>query len=159
MKKKPYTFTEKDRDMMRLAIEEAKKAPETGDAPVGAVAVHEGRVIATGTNRREADGDPTAHAEVVALRGAAKALGRWRLDGVTLYVTKEPCVMCAGSIVMARVSRVVFGVADPKYGAAWSLYNLLDDERLNHRVEVASGLMAGECAELLKGFFKGLREG
>jgi len=157
MKRKPYNFTDTDREMMKLAIEEAKKAPATKDAPVGAVAVHEGRVIAAGVNRREADGDPTAHAEVVAMREAARILKHWRLDGVTLYVTKEPCVMCAGTIVMARVSRVVFGITDPKYGAAWSLYNLLDDDRLNHRVEVASGLMADECGELLKGFFGSLR--
>jgi len=157
MNKKHYTFTETDREMMRLAIAEAKKAPATGDAPVGAVAVFEGKAIATGRNRREADSDPTAHAEVVAMRDAARKLGRWRLDGVTIYVTKEPCVMCAGTMVMSRLSRVVFGALDPKYGAAWSLYNLLQDGRLNHRVEVSSGLMAEECAELLKNFFEGLR--
>lgn len=157
MNKKHYTFTETDREMMRLAIAEAKKALATGDAPVGAVAVFEGKAIATGRNRREADSDPTAHAEVVAMRDAARKLGRWRLDGVTIYVTKEPCVMCAGTMVMSRLSRVVFGALDPKYGAAWSLYNLLQDGRLNHRVEVSSGLMAEECAELLKNFFEGLR--
>jgi len=157
MKKKPYTFTEDDREMMRLAIEEASKAAAAGDTPVGAVAVYEGRIVGTGRNRREADGDPTAHAEVVAMREAAKELGRWRLDGVTIYVTKEPCVMCAGTMVMSRLTRLVFGALDPKYGAAWSLYNLLQDGRLNHRVEVSSGLMAEECAELLKNFFGGLR--
>jgi tRNA(Arg) A34 adenosine deaminase TadA len=144
---------------MRLALDEARKAPDTGDAPIGAVAVYEGRVIAASPNRREADADPTAHAEVLAMREAARKIGHWRLDGVTLYVTKEPCVMCAGTAVMSRVTRVVFGVADPKYGAAWSLYNLLDDERLNHRAEVASGLMADECGKMLSEFFGDIRRG
>jgi len=143
-----------DKDYMLIAIEEAKAALEGGDTPVGALVVVGGRIVARAHNRREADNDPTAHAELLAVRDAAKALGRWRLTDASVYITKEPCVMCAGAMVMARVGRVVYGAHDPKFGAAWSLYNLLGDDRLNHRVPVTAGVMSEECLDLLKKFFK-----
>jgi tRNA(adenine34) deaminase len=124
------------------------------DVPVGAVCVHDGRVIGRGQNRREVDGDPTAHAEVLALRAAAQALGQWRLEGVTLYVTLEPCPMCAGAIWLARPDRVVFGAWDPAAGAAGSLFDILRDPRLNHRPQVRGGVLEEECAALLKSFFR-----
>jgi tRNA(Arg) A34 adenosine deaminase TadA len=142
-----------DKAFMVQAIAEAKLALSSGDVPVGALVVKDGVVIARAHNRREADSDPTAHAEVLAVREAAKAVGSWRLDGCTVYITKEPCVMCAGAMMNARVWRVVYGAPDPRYGAAWSVFNILDDERLNHRCQVISGIMADECLELLSGFF------
>ena len=142
---------------MRLAIEEARLAPDRDEVPVGCVIVQQGRVIARGHNQRESLSDPTAHAEVVALRQAAAALGTWHLEGTTAYVTVEPCCMCAGALVNARVSRLVYGVAQPKSGACESLYNIPQDPRLNHRLEVRSGVMAQESAELLREFFRARR--
>ena len=141
---------------MTLALDEARLA--AADVPVGAVVVHQGSVIAVAHNEREAAGDPTAHAEVLALRRAAAALGSWRLDGCTLVVTLEPCTMCAGAIVLSRVSTVVFGAVDDKAGAAGSLWDVLRDRRLNHRPEVIAGVMAAESSELLRAFFAGQRE-
>jgi tRNA(adenine34) deaminase len=144
---------------MQSAMAEADLATTAGDVPVGCVIVHEptGRTIGRGYNRREQEGDPTAHAEIVAMRQAAAELGHWRLVDCTLVVTLEPCAMCAGAIVNARVPRVVFGAADPKAGAGGSLMNLLQDERLNHRCEVISGVLADECAEQLRAFFRAQR--
>ncbi|MBI5695357.1 MAG: nucleoside deaminase [Nitrospirae bacterium] len=142
---------------MELAIAEARHALPAGDVPVGALVVVGGEVVARTHNRREADNDPTAHAEVLAMREAAGRLGRWRLDDATVYITKEPCVMCAGALMSARVKRVVYGAHDPKYGAAWSVFNILDDDRLNHRAEVSAGVMADECLALLREFFEGKR--
>ena len=142
-----------DAAFMRLAVEEARRALAHDDVPVGAVVVAGGEVVASGRNQRERLGDPTAHAEILALRAAAAALGAWRLLGTTLYVTLEPCAMCAGAIVLARVPRVVFGTADPKAGAAGSVLDVLAEPRLNHRPEVAGGVLAGECAALLRDFF------
>jgi tRNA(adenine34) deaminase len=138
---------------MRLALAEAEQAAATGDVPVGAVALVGDRVVGRGHNQREGGGDPTAHAEVLVLRAAAAELGRWRLDDVTLVVTLEPCPMCAGALVAARVGRLVFGAADPKAGACGSLYNLCADPRLNHEVPVTAGVLADECAALLTAFF------
>ena len=138
---------------MRDALGAARRALSHGDVPVGAAVVKGGLVIARGRNARERDRDPTAHAEIVAIRRAAKKLGSWRLSGCTLYVTLEPCAMCAGAIVLARVPRVVYGADDPKAGAAGSVLDVLGEPRLNHRPEVAGGLLADECALLLKSFF------
>lgn len=138
---------------MRLALREATRAVEHDDIPVGAVVVHDGEVIATGHNERELRADPTAHAEVIALRGAARALASWRVLDSVLYVTLEPCAMCAGAIILARVPRVVFGTTDPKAGAAGSVLDILAEPRLNHRPQVESGLLADECANLLRAFF------
>lgn len=146
-----------DLDFMRLALAEAEAALHTGDVPIGAVAVHDRRIIGTGRNRREADGDPTAHAEIIAIRGAAAALGRWRLHDVTLYVTLEPCPMCAGAILLARIPRVVFAALEPKTGAAGSVVDLLRDDRLPHRCDVDAGLLAAEAAALLHRFFEDKR--
>lgn len=143
---------------MRLALAEASRAAEHGDVPVGAVAIDEaGSVLGRGHNDRERTGDPTAHAEIVALRRAAAALGRWRLSGCTLVVTLEPCTMCAGALVLARVSRLVYGCVDEKAGAAGSLWDVVRDRRLNHRVEVAGGVLAAESAALLRQFFAARR--
>jgi len=142
------------REWMRLALAEAEQAPATRDVPVGAVVVRDGVVIAARRNERELSGDPTAHAEVLALRDAAVAIGDWRLTGCTLVVTLEPCVMCAGAIVSARVPTVVFGAWDEKAGAAGSLYDVLRDRRLNHRVEVFPGVEAEASARLLLEFFE-----
>jgi tRNA(adenine34) deaminase len=138
---------------MRLALREAERALEHDDVPIGAVVVHEGEVIGAGANERELRGDPTAHAEVLALREASSRLGSWRLLDCVLYVTLEPCAMCAGAIVLARVPRVVYGAPDPKAGMAGSVLDVLGEPRLNHRPEVAAGLLAGESAELLRAFF------
>jgi tRNA(adenine34) deaminase len=139
---------------MREAIAEARAAVAHGDVPIGAIVVHEGRIIGRGHNERELLQDPTAHAEALALREAAAALGSWRVLDSTLYVTLEPCAMCAGAIVLARVPRVVYGCADPKAGAAGSVLDILAEPRLNHRPEVTGGVLAGECAELLRAFFR-----
>ena len=141
---------------MRLALAEAIAAAEAGDVPIGAVIVHDpsGEVIGRGRNRRELDHDPTAHAELVALRDAANRLGQWRLLDCTLYVTLEPCPMCAGAIVAARVPRLVYGCDDPKAGAVRTLYQICEDQRLNHCVEVTAGACGEECAELLRAFFR-----
>ena len=142
---------------MRLALEEAAAAPRHGDVPVGAVVLAGGEVIARRHNERELRGDPTAHAEVLALRDAAAARGAWRLDGATLVVTLEPCPMCAGAALAARVDRIVFGAADSKAGACGSLYNLAVDPRLNHEMHLVGGLLAEESARLLQGFFAARR--
>jgi tRNA(adenine34) deaminase len=139
---------------MRLAIEEAQIAASEDEVPVGAVVVAGGRVIASGHNQREQLQDPTAHAEMIALTQAASSLGSWRLEGCILYVTLEPCPMCAGGILQARVPAVVWGAADPKAGAVHSLYTLLEDRRLNHRVEHLGGVLADECGRLLTDFFR-----
>jgi tRNA(adenine34) deaminase len=139
---------------MRLAVAQAQLAPGHGDIPVGAVVVHDGEVIAAAHNQRERQRDPTAHAEILALRQAAAALGNWRVLGATLYVTLEPCAMCAGAIVLARVPRVVVGAPDPKAGAAGSVLEILNDPRLNHRPQVRSGVLADDCGELLRAFFR-----
>jgi tRNA(adenine34) deaminase len=143
---------------MRAALDEARAALETGDVPIGAVVVDaEGTVLGRGRNVREARTDPTGHAEVVALREAAAARGEWRLDGCTLVVTLEPCTMCAGASVLARVDRVVYGADDPKAGAAGSLWDVVRDRRLNHRPEVVTGVRAEESAALLRAFFRAHR--
>jgi tRNA(adenine34) deaminase len=142
-----------DEDYMRLALEAAAEAGERGEVPVGAVVVAGGRVVAQAGNRRETTGDPTAHAEILALRQAATALGSWRLTGSELYVTLEPCLMCAGALVAARIERLVFGAPDPKAGACGSLYNLCADPRLNHELPVRAGVLRDECAEMLSGWF------
>jgi len=139
---------------MELALDEAALAVTHDDVPVGAVVLRDGEVIAQRHNEREQAGDPTAHAELLALRDAAEVVGSWRLEGTTLVVTLEPCPMCAGALVAARVDQVVFGAADPKAGACGSLYNLAVDPRLNHEVEVVSGVRAEEAAALLTGFFE-----
>ena len=138
---------------MELALAEARRAEEHGDVPIGCVVERHGEVIGTGRNERERRGDPTAHAEVLALRDAAAAVGSWRLDGATVVSTLEPCPMCAGALLAARVGRVVFGAADPKAGACGTLYNLCTDPRLNHEVAVVAGLRAEACGEVLSGFF------
>ena len=150
-------FFPRDEWFMRLALREAERALEHDDVPIGAVVVHEGEVIGAGRNERELRSDPTAHAEVLALREAAAKLGSWRVLDSVLYVTLEPCAMCAGAIVLARVPRVVFGTVDPKAGAVGSVMNVLDQPRLNHRPAVAGGLLADECAELLRAFFRSRR--
>ena len=146
-----------DHEAMGLALGEAEAALAHGDVPVGAVALVDGRVVASRHNERERTGDPTAHAEILALADAAAAVGTWRLSEVTLVVTLEPCPMCAGALVAARVGRLVFGAADPKAGACGSLYNLCADPRLNHEVPVTAGVRAGEAAALLTGFFDARR--
>ena len=146
-------FFPRDEYFMRLALREASRALDHDDVPIGAVIVHEGEVIGSGHNEREVRADPTAHAELIALREAAHKLGSWRVLDTVMYVTLEPCTMCAGAIVLARVSRVVFGASDPKAGAAGSVLNVLDVPRLNHRPQVEGGLLAEECGELLRAFF------
>jgi tRNA(adenine34) deaminase len=145
-------------EAMQVALDEAARAPAHGDVPVGAVVLIDGNVVARRHNEREASGDPTAHAEILALRDAAAAAGTWRLDGATLVVTLEPCPMCAGALVAARVGRLVFGAVDPKAGACGSLYNLCVDPRLNHELPVTGGVMAEQAGGLLESFFNGLRD-
>ncbi|NJL94145.1 MAG: tRNA adenosine(34) deaminase TadA [Anaerolineae bacterium] len=147
-----------DEVWMQLALEEARLAQAHGDVPIGAIAVLDGaQVIGRGHNRREADGDPTAHAEMLAIRQAAQHLGHWRLERVTLYCTLEPCAMCAGAMVLARLPRLVYAAHDPKTGAAGSLLNVLDHPRLNHQVMVRSGVLQDLCAAELRSFFAALR--
>ena len=148
-----------DLRFMREAMKEAAKAGKRGEVPVGAVLVRHGVVVSRGFNRKEGASDPTAHAEVVALRRASKKLSSWRLAHSTLYVTLEPCLMCMGAIIQARIPRLVFASFDPKAGACGSLYDVSRDSRLNHRVAVTSGVCADEAGSLLKGFFKTLRKG
>lgn len=150
-------ITDNDRKWMRLALAEAERALAADDVPIGAVAVHQDAIIGRGYNRREADKDPTAHAEIIAIRQAAAALGSWRLEGVTLYCTLEPCSMCAGAMVLARLPRLVYAAIDPKAGAAGSVTEITRHHRLNHHVHVESGLYAEEAAELLRAFFRRLR--
>ncbi|MFO0900291.1 MAG: tRNA adenosine(34) deaminase TadA [Pirellulales bacterium] len=139
---------------MQLALAEAQQAAEEGEAPVGAIIVHQGRIVAAAHNQREQLRDPTAHAEMIALTQAADALRSWRLEGCTLYVTLEPCPMCAGAILQARLPLVVYGADDPKAGAVQSLYRLLGDARLNHRADVISGVLGQECGAVLTEFFR-----
>jgi tRNA(adenine34) deaminase len=144
---------------MGLALEEARRARAADEVPIGAVLVSaQGEVLARAHNLREGLQDPTAHAELLAIAAAARALGSWRLEGCTLYVTLEPCPMCAGAIVLARLPRVVYGCTDPKAGACHTLYRITEDERLNHRAEVTGGVLADECAALLREFFRARRE-
>jgi tRNA(adenine34) deaminase len=150
-------FFPRDDYFMRLALREADRALEHEDVPIGAVLVGDGEVVATAHNERELRQDPTAHAEIIALRDAAAAMGTWRLLDTVLYVTLEPCAMCAGAIVLARVPRVVFGASDPKAGACGSVLDILGEARLNHRPDVAGGLLAGECGGLLSAFFASRR--
>lgn len=142
---------------MAEALALARAAADAGEVPVGAVALHEGAIVGRGANRREGARDPTAHAELLAIQEAARTLGRWRLSGVTLVVTLEPCAMCAGAMVLARIDRLVFGAPDPKAGAAGSLMDLTRDARLNHRFPVDGGVMGEACAELLRDFFRSRR--
>ncbi|GAC1322421.1 MAG: hypothetical protein NVSMB13_00790 [Mycobacteriales bacterium] len=145
---------------MRLALDQAALALPAGDVPVGAVVLgDDGAVLGAGFNQRELAGDPTAHAEVLALRGAARGTGSWRLTGATLVVTLEPCTMCAGALVLARVDRVVYGAADERAGAVGSLWDVVRDRRLNHRPQVVGGVLAAECAQLLTEFFRSRRGG
>ena len=146
-----------DATWMAEALAEARKAAAEGEVPIGAVVVHDGRIVGRGRNEREGRRDPTAHAEVLALQEAARSLQRWRLTGATVYATLEPCPMCAGALVNARVDRLVYAVPDPKAGAAGSLFDVPRDPRLNHRIEVVSGVMAAECGELLSSFFRSKR--
>jgi len=146
-----------DHQWMGLALEEAALAAAAGEVPVGAVVVMDGRLLGRGHNAPIALSDPTAHAEIVALRAAARAVGNYRLTGATLYATVEPCVMCCGAALQARVARLVYGAADPKAGAARSLYQMLEDPRLNHRVEVAAGVRGAECGARLSEFFRAKR--
>ena len=146
-----------DVDLMRRCLELARGAAERGEVPVGALIRREGVILAEASNRREADADPTAHAERLAITDAGSALGTWRLEGCTLYATLEPCPMCAGAIVQARIARVVYGAADPKAGACRSLYRLADDPRLNHRAAIEGGVLAAECGAILSTFFASRR--
>jgi tRNA(adenine34) deaminase len=146
-----------DQQMMRQALREAERAQEADDVPVGAVIVRQGRVIGRGYNQREQLQDPTAHAEMIALTAAAADVRSWRLEDCTLYVTLEPCTMCAGAIVLARIQRVVFGADDPKAGACGSVYNIIEDGRLNHRPQMTGGILATECGDLLRAFFAAQR--
>ena len=146
-----------DQEAMQLALAEARAAAEHGDVPIGAVVVRDGKVIAARHNERELTGDPTAHAEVLALRDASSVVGHWRLLDCTLYVTLEPCLMCSGALVNSRIGRVVYGAVDPKAGAVESLYRVCADERLNHRPPVEGGVLAEECGRLLKEFFAARR--
>jgi tRNA(adenine34) deaminase len=150
-------FFPRDEYFMRLALREATRALEHDDVPIGAVMVREGEVIGTGHNEREVRSDPTAHAEMIALREAARTLGSWRVLDAVMYITLEPCAMCAGAIVLARVPRVIFGAPDPKAGAAGSVLDVLEEPQLNHRPQVERGLLASECAELLQRFFASRR--
>jgi tRNA(adenine34) deaminase len=151
-------ITKEDENFMQVAVEQARIAEENGDVPIGAVIVYENRIIGKAYNQREQLQDPTAHAEIIALTQAAAALENWHLNGCTIYVTLEPCAMCAGALVLARMDRLVYGCDDPKGGACKSLYNIVQDERLNHRLEVTSGVLAEECSKLLRDFFSQRRE-
>lgn len=142
---------------MKKALNLALKAEAIGEVPIGSIIVKDDKIIGRGFNQRESKNDPSAHAEMIAIRQASRKLDAWRLTGTTLYVTLEPCPMCMGAILLARIDRVVFGCFDPKAGAAGSLYNLADDPRFNHRVELASGIMKQECSEILSNFFRKLR--
>ncbi len=151
------SMTIDDERFMRLAMVEARGTAESGDVPVGCVVVRDGRVVGRGRNQRELLQDPTAHAEVLAITAAASEVGHWRLERCTLYVTLEPCAMCAGAIVLARIPRVVFGARDPKAGAAGSVLDVTNHPKLNHRPDVVGGCLGDDCAELLRSFFRSLR--
>jgi tRNA(adenine34) deaminase len=148
-----------DQRYMRMAIDQAMIAEEDGDVPIGCVVVYENRVIGKGYNQREKLQDPTAHAEMIALTAASEFIGSWRLHDCTMYVTLEPCSMCAGALVLARIDRLVYGCDDPKTGAVKSLYNIVQDDRLNHHIEVSSGVLAEECSKMLSDFFARRRKG
>jgi tRNA(adenine34) deaminase len=150
--------SEHDQHFMQAALAEAEIAESLGEVPIGAVIVHNGQFIGRGHNLRESSQDPTTHAEVIAIRQAAQHLQSWRLLDCTLYVTLEPCVMCMGAIILARIPRLVFGCHDPKVGAVGSLYNFAEDDRFNHRVEVENGVLRQECSQQLSAFFRKLRE-
>ena len=150
-------FFPRDEYFMRLALREAERAPAHEDVPIGAVIVRGGEVIAAAHNEREVRGDPTAHAEVIAVREAARVVGSWRLLDAAVYVTLEPCAMCAGALVLARVGRLVYGAPDPKAGACGSVLDVISEPRLNHRPDVAGGLLSAECGELLASFFASRR--
>jgi tRNA(adenine34) deaminase len=152
------TIVHDDLYWMNVALEEAKRAQEQDEVPIGACLVNQHGLVSTGRNLRETNQDPAGHAELLAIREAAKALGRWRLSDCTLYVTLEPCTMCAGAIILARIPRVVYAVRDPKAGAGGSLFNILQDARLNHRTEITEGVLAAEASELLKKFFREKRK-
>ena len=143
-----------DYDFMKIALEEAEEAYRLGEVPVGAVLVREGNILSRAHNSPIVRNDPSAHAEMLVLRQAGEKLGNYRLSGAELYITLEPCIMCAGAIVHARVARVIFGARDPKYGAVGSLYNILTDRRLNHQVEITEGIMREECGEIMSRFFQ-----
>jgi tRNA(adenine34) deaminase len=149
---------DKDQHFMKIAIEEAKKAQEIGEVPIGAVIVLDGKIVSTAFNLREKDQRSIAHAEILAIDKACHALGTWRLEEATLYVTLEPCPMCAGAIVLSRIKRVVYGAPDPKGGCAGTLMNLLQEQRFNHQVEITKGVEQDACSSLLSTFFKELRE-
>ena len=151
-------FEIKDESWMAEALAEARRAADEGEVPIGAVVVFDGRVVGRGRNARERLNDPTAHAEIHALQEAARSLGRWRLTGATIYATLEPCPMCAGALVNARIDRLVYAVPDPKAGAAGTLFEIPTDPRLNHRVEITTGILAQECSDLLKEFFRTRRK-
>ncbi|MEZ4601341.1 MAG: tRNA adenosine(34) deaminase TadA [Syntrophotaleaceae bacterium] len=146
-----------DQVFMAAAMEEARSAAALGEVPIGAVMVHGGRIIGRGHNLRESSNDPTTHAEMIAIREAAATLSSWRLLDCTIYVTLEPCVMCMGAIILARIPRLVYACRDPRAGAAGSIYDFSRDERFNHRVEVVEGVLSEECSEMLSGFFRELR--
>jgi tRNA(adenine34) deaminase len=147
-----------DETFMAEALAQARLAAAEGEVPIGAVVVADGRVVGRGRNARERLNDPTAHAEILALQEASRELGRWRLSGATMYATLEPCPMCAGALINARIDRLVYGVADPKAGAVDTLFDVVRDSRLNHRVQVASGILAAECGETLRQFFRERRK-
>jgi len=151
-------ITKEDEQYMRIAIDQAKIAEENDDVPIGAVIVYKDQIIGKAYNQKEQLKDPTAHAEIIALTQAAAYMQTWRLNDCTMYVTLEPCPMCAGALVLARIDRLVYGCDDPKTGAVKSLYNIVQDERLNHRLDVNGGVLADECAELLQRFFQKRRE-
>jgi tRNA(adenine34) deaminase len=151
-------MTERDRHFMNLALDVAREAAARGEVPVGAILVENEQVIASSGNSKESEFDPLGHAEIRVIQAAAKALGRWRLTGCTLYVTLEPCTMCAGALVHARIDRVVYGATDPKAGAVESLYQILSDTRLNHRPIVSGGVLAEECGAILSDFFAARRD-
>jgi tRNA(adenine34) deaminase len=146
-----------DRHFMRVALDMARQAQYAEEVPVGAVLVQDGKILATGCNQREGTQDPTAHAELMAIRSASMSMGSWRLNGTTLYVTLEPCAMCAGAIIQSRIARLVFGTWDPKAGACGSICNLTAETRFNHQVMVESDILAGECRAILQNFFQNLR--
>ena len=147
------SMMDRDAEFMQQALAEARAAAAAGEVPIGAVVTHAGKVIARSGNRTIRDGDPTAHAEILVLREAARELGNYRLADTALYVTIEPCSMCAGALIQARVSRLVYGADDPKGGAVRTCFQILSDARLNHQVEIRAGVLAGECAELMQSFF------
>jgi tRNA(adenine34) deaminase len=146
--------TDFDENLMAEAVKEALKAENEDEVPIGCVIVHEGRIIGRGHNRTIALQDPTAHAEILAITAASEHLGSWRLSGCAVYSTIEPCIMCAGALVLARVDRLVYGAPDPKFGACESLYNIVQDSRLNHRIAVSSGILKDQCAEIMQEFFR-----